>query len=162
MHQFQIMLLSCFKPPVRHTCICMSPWSVSTCPRLQQHGTRQLGGIKEVYWAKKIFSFPKKMGRSGDWKQNFFWRCLIRCPATWRQGTHLLLTIVTQTLPASGIIKKCGALLIFFVKTLCSSGSRCLKKEQEARMPRTLRKRRVSGLPRPDRARAGPAEDRSR
>ena len=49
----------------------MSQWSVGTCPRLQQQGTRQLTGIKEVCWAKKFY-FLKKMGRSGDRKQEFF------------------------------------------------------------------------------------------
>ena len=61
---FQIILLSCLSVAGSqlvspgHTC--MSQWSVITCPRLQQQGTRQLTGTNEVCLAKEKFLFSRE------------------------------------------------------------------------------------------------------
>ena len=49
----------------------MSSSSVSTCPRLQQQGTRQLTEIKEVCWAKKYFNFSREWVGRSETKKNF-------------------------------------------------------------------------------------------
>ena len=50
--------------------------SVSTCPRLQKQGTRQLSGVKDKSWAKKTSFFSRKWV---DWEigNRFFFGALI-------------------------------------------------------------------------------------
>ena len=51
---------------------CMSQLSESTCPQLQHQGTKATNWSKGAMLGKKKFYFLKKMGRSGDRKQDFF------------------------------------------------------------------------------------------
>ena len=73
-----------------------SQLSESTCPQLQHLGTRQLTGVKEPCWAKQKFYFLKKMGQSGDRKQDFSLvlpkKTIASCPLDCRK-CHIWLTL---------------------------------------------------------------------
>ena len=49
-----------------------------TCPRLQQQGTRQLTGTKEVCWAKNISIFWRKWVGQETGNRTFFWCGLLK------------------------------------------------------------------------------------
>ena len=67
----------------------MSQWSVSTCPILQQQGTRQPSGKRRYVRQNKISIFFKKWVGRETGKRNFFWcghiKIFFLCSRKWKE-----------------------------------------------------------------------------